>query len=191
MAVAQEVRLARWRFNVHDYYRMADAGILAEDDRVELIQGEIVHMAALGARHAGSVNKLDDFLRRGIPSGAAIISVRNPLRIGGYLEPQPDLLVLRFREDYYSRRHPEPTDVLLLIEVSDTSLAYDRGVKLPLYARAGIPEVWIASLVEDVIEQYTEPGADGYRSVARFARGDAIASLTLPSIALAVDDVLG
>ena len=191
MATTQKAAVGRWRFTVDDYYRMTDAGILAEDDRVELIQGEIVQMAALGACHAGSVNKLDDFLRRGIPDGTAIISVQNPLRLGGYLEPQADLLVLRYREDYYSRRHPTPADVLLLIEVSDTSLAYDRGVKLPLYARAGIPEVWIANLVDDIIERYTEPGADDYRAVAQFGHADTIRSVTLPSIALAVDDGLG
>ena len=136
-------QLTRWRFTVHDYHRMGEAGILHEDDRVELIEGELVEMAAIGTRHFSCVNGLTRMLVRGV-GDEAIVSVQNPVRLDEHSEPQPDLTVLRMRD--YRESLPVPEDVLLLIEVSDPTLAYDRGVKLPLYARSGIREVWIVDL---------------------------------------------
>jgi Uma2 family endonuclease len=135
--------VTRRRFTVHDYHRMGEAGILHEDDRVELIEGEIVEMAAIGTRHFSCVNGLTRLLVRGV-GDEAIVSVQNPVRLDEHNEPQPDLTVLRVRD--YRESLPVPEDVLLLIEVSDTTLRYDRGVKLPLYARAGIREVCILDL---------------------------------------------
>ncbi len=135
--------VTRRRFTVHDYHRMGEAGILHEDDRVELIEGELVEMAAIGTRHLTCVNGLTRMLVRGV-GDEAIVSVQNPVRLDEHSEPQPDLTVLRMRD--YRESLPVPEDVLLLIEVSDTTLAYDRGVKLPLYARSGIREVWIVDL---------------------------------------------
>ena len=182
----QEV--TRRRFTVHEYHRMGEAGILHEDDRVELIEGEIVEMAAIGTRHFSCVNGLTRLLVRGVDD-AAIVSVQNPVRLDEHTEPQPDLAMLRVRD--YRESLPMPEDVLLLIEVSDTTLRYDRGVKLPLYARAGIREVWIVDLVGEVIEHYTDPSGNGYRGVERARRGETVASTALPEIAFSVDAVLG
>ena len=185
-SVAQEV--VRRRFTVHDYHRMGEAGILHEDDRVELIEGEIVEMAAIGTRHFTCVNGLTRLLVREA-GDAAIVSVQNPVRLDEHTEPQPDLTVLRVRD--YRESLPTPEDVLLLIEVSDTTLAYDRGVKLPLYARAGIREVWIVDLPGEVIERHTDPSVDGYRSSERARRREEIKSAALPELAFRVEAVLG
>jgi Uma2 family endonuclease len=166
---------------------MGEAGILHEDDRVELIEGEIVEMAAIGTRHFACVNGLTRLLVRGV-GDAAIVSVQNPVRLDEHTEPQPDLTALRVRD--YRESLPMPGNVLLLIEVSDTTLAYDRGVKLPLYARAGIREVWIVDLTGDVIERYTDPSGDGYRSSKWVRRGETLAPLSLPELTLRVDNVL-
>ena len=127
-------QLTRWRFTVHDYHRMGEAGILQEDDRVELIEGELVQMTAIGTRHFSCVNRLNRLLVMNVRD-EAVVSVQNPVRLNEYTEPQPDATVIRPRD--YRESLPMPEDVLLLIEVSDTTLAYDRGVKLPLYARSG------------------------------------------------------
>lgn len=181
-----EVR--RWRFTVHDYHRMGEAGILHEDDRVELIEGELVEMTAIGSRHFACVNGLNRLVMRAVDDDA-IVSVQNPVRLNEYNEPQPDLTVIRPRD--YRISLPVPDDVLLLIEVSDTTLAYDRNVKLPLYARAGIREVWIVNLPGETVERHTDPSSDGYRSVERPRRGETLESLALPGLSVAVDDVLG
>ena len=181
-------QVTRRRFTVHDYHRMGEAGILHEDDRVELIEGEIVEMAAIGTRHFTCVNGLNRLLVRNV-GDEAIVSVQNPVRLDQHTEPQPDLAVIRPRD--YRLSLPGPEDVLLLIEVSDTTLAYDRNVKLPLYARAGIQEVWIVDLAGEVIERHNDPSPDGYRSLQRAGRGESIESSALPDLSLTTDDVLG
>ena len=182
----QEV--TRRRFTVHEYHRMGEAGILHEDDRVELIEGEIVEMAAIGTRHFSCVNGLNRLLVRGV-GDAAVVSVQNPVRLDERTEPQPDLTVLRVRD--YRESLPGPEDVLLLIEVSDTTLRYDRGVKLPLYARAGIREVWILDLAGEVIELYTGPSGDGYSNLKQARRGEKLEPTALPRLTLGVDAMLG
>lgn len=182
----QEV--TRRRFTVYDYHRMGEAGILHEDDRVELIEGEIVEMAAIGTRHFTCVNGLTRLLVRTV-GDEAIVSVQNPVRLSESNEPQPDLAVIRARD--YRRSLPTPEDVLLLIEVSDTTLAYDHNTKLPLYAQASIPEVWIVDLTGETIERHTEPSGDVYRHTERARRGETLTSVALPDIAISVDAVLG
>ena len=181
-------QVTRRRFTVHDYHRMGEAGILHEDDRVELIEGEIVEMAAIGTGHFSCVNRLTRLLVMSV-GDEAIVSVQNPVRLNEHTEPQPDLAVIRPRD--YVESLPVPEDVLLLIEVSDTTLAYDRGVKLPLYARAGIGEVWIVDLPAEIIERYIGPSADGYRRVDQARRGQRLASTELPGLTPSVDAVLG
>ena len=180
-------QLTRWRFTVHDYHRMGEAGILHEDDRVELIEGEIVEMAAIGTRHFSCVNRLTRLLVMNVDD-AAVVSVQNPVRLNEHTEPQPDVTVIRPRD--YTESLPEPEDVLLLIEVSDSTLAYDRGVKLPLYARSGIREVWIVDLPGETIERYTDPSGDGYLRVEQARRGQTLQSTALPGLTPAVDEVL-
>jgi Uma2 family endonuclease len=180
--------VTRWRFTVHDYHRMGDAGILHEDDRVELIEGELVQMTAIGTKHFSCVNRLNRMLVMNV-GDEAIVSVQNPVRLNDYNEPQPDLTVIRPRD--YREALPMPEDVLLLIEVSDTTLAYDRGVKLPLYARAGIGEVWIVNLPVETIERYTGPSADGYRHTDKKGHGQTLESTALPGLLPSVDELFG
>ena len=181
-------QLTRWRFTVHDYHRMGEAGILHEDDRVELIEGELVEMTAIGTRHFSCVNRLTRMLVMSV-GDEAIVSVQNPVKLNEYTEPQPDLTVIRLRD--YRESLPGPEDVLLLIEVSDTTLAYDRGMKLPLYARAGIREVWIVDLPGETIERYTDPSEEGYRRADQLRHGQTLESISLPGLTPSVDEVLG
>ena len=182
-------QVMRRRFTVSEYYRMAEAGILHEDDRVELIEGEIVEMAPIGSRHAACVNRLNNLFARGLVQ-QAIISVQNPIRLDEHSEPQPDISILRQRSDYYSTAHPGPQDVLLLVEVCDSSVSYDRDFKIPLYARAGIVECWLVLLDEGLIEVYRSPGSGDYREVLQVRRGETLSPLAFPGIVLQVDAVL-
>ena len=145
--------VVRKRFTVIDYEQMAATGIISDGDRVELIEGEIVEMAALGPQHAACVDRLTQRLPF-LVQGRAIVRVQNPIQLGEHSQPQPDVTLLQPRDDFYAGGHPEPEDVLLLIEVSESSLAYDRDVKLPLYAAAGIAEVWLVALLPQVVEVY-------------------------------------
>ena len=181
-------QLTRWRFTVHDYHRMGEAGILHEDDRVELIEGELVEMTAIGTRHFSCVNRLTRMLVMNV-GDEAIVSVQNPVMLDEHNEPQPDFTVIRPRD--YRESLPQPEDVLLLIEVSDTTLAYDRGVKLPLYARAGIREVWIVDLPGETISRLTDASEEGYRRADRLRRGQTLGSISLPGLASSADDIFG
>jgi Uma2 family endonuclease len=184
------VQLRKRYFNVDDYYRMAEAGLFSEGDRVELIEGEVVEMSPIGKRHAGSVNRLNKLLNRNVGE-LAIVSVQNPIGINDFSEPQPDLTLLKPRADFYSNSHPVPADVLVVIEVCDTSVEYDRNVKLPLYARAGIPEAWLLILPDDTIEVYLNPKDGKYQKVQRLKRGRTLVSHTVPGLKFSVDEILG
>lgn len=149
-------------FTVSDYYKMAEAGILSPDDRVELIRGEILKMSPIKSQHAGVINKLVKMLIRQLDDRATVAG-QNPLHISKFSEPEPDIIVARFREDEYVERHPRPEDVFLLIEVADSSLAFDRKVKTPLYVQAGIPEYWIVNLNDRQIEIFRSPAEGEYQ----------------------------
>ena len=176
-------------FTVDDYYAMADAGILGHDERVELIEGEIVEMAPIGNRHASCVGRLILLMSQAL-NKLAIVRVQNPVRIDEYSEVQPDLMLLVWQDDFYASGHPGPSDVLLLIEVSDTTLLYDRNVKLPIYARAGIPEVWIVDLQSGQLEAFTQPSSEGYGSSKTLNAGDSISPSAFTDISLAVSDII-
>jgi Uma2 family endonuclease len=180
----------RKQFTVAEYYKMAEAGILTEDDRVELIRGEIVQMSPIGSRHAGCVKRINALLT-GIVARDAVVSVQDPIHIDDYSEPQPDVVLLAPREDFYSQAHPTPSDVLLVIEVADTSIGYDRREKLPLYAEFGIAEVWLVNLNFDVVEVYGNPAGGEYQSVREARRGETIALPGFAGAQLTVDDILG
>jgi len=187
--VIARVELPRRRFTVEEYYRMAEAGILREDDRVELIEGEIIRMSPIGPRHALSVSELTRLFTIALRD-RAVVWPQNPVRLPRDTEPQPDVVLLRSPSNRYRRRPPQPQDVLLLVEVADTSSRYDRGVKLPLYARAGIPEVWIVDFTADVIDVYREPQASGYATLHRVGRGGHVAPAMFPDIVLSADAIL-
>lgn len=177
------------RFTVDEYYDLARAGILRPDERVELIEGRIVSMSPIGIRHAECVRRITDVFYAKVRPYAKI-SVKNPIRLSDRSEPGPDLALMA-KEDLFTTRHPRPEDVLLLVEVSDTTLAFDRNVKLPLYARAGIPEVWIVSLEEDRVYVFRRPERRGYAVAEAYERGGAIAVGALPEAgAFRVDDLL-
>jgi Uma2 family endonuclease len=184
------VQPTRRQFTVAEYYRMAAAGILDEDDRVELIEGEIIQMPSIGEAHASCVNRLNESLIIGA-HGRAVVTVQNPLRVDDRSEPVPDLLLAHRRADFYAAAHPTPADVLLLIEVSDTTLTYDRGTKVPLYAHNGVSEIWVVDLQGQIIWVYREPTPTGYRVVLPHRRGERLAPLTFADLQLAVDDILG
>lgn len=184
MAVSGERR----RFTVDVYQQMGEAGILTEDDRVELIAGEIVEMSPIGVPHMWCVNRLNNVLPR-ILGQEALVSVQNPVRLSSDGEPQPDLVVLR--PDAPSNRIPTTADIFLIIEVADSSRAYDRAVKLPLYAAADIKEVWLVDLIAEIVERHTDPHDGVYRRVHSARRGETISSTVLPAINLAVDEILG
>jgi Uma2 family endonuclease len=184
------VQVLRRRFTVEEYYRMAEAGILHEDDRVELIEGEIVQMAAVSSRHAAGVMRLIMVFPQRV-AGRALVNSQNPIRLGQYSEPQPDLVLLRLRSDSYTQSHPGPEDILLVIEVSLTSEEYDCEIKIPLYARHGIRETWLVDLEGDAIEVYQDPGPEGYRQTLRVRRGERLAPEAFPELELLSEDVLG
>ena len=183
-------RLTTRRFTVDEYHRMAEAGVLRGDDRVELLDGQIVVMTPIGSPHAAAVARLGALFSASA-AGRAIVWVQNPIVIGLHWEPQPDVCLLRPRDDFYARAHPRADDVLLVVEVADTSGEDDRQRKLPAYARAGIPEAWLVDLAHQVIEGYREPGAEGYQVVKTFKRGEELVTLAFPVVPMSVEQVLG
>ena len=184
------LRPLRRLFTAAEYHLMAQAGILHEDDRVELIDGEIVEMAPIGSRHAAHVNRLNRVFTQALGEGV-IVSVQNPISLGERCEPQPDLTLLRPRPDFYAQAHPGPEDILLVVEVADSSLGYDRGVKVPLYARFGIPETWVMDLAAAGIQVYRHPHQGRYLEARHAARGEHISPQALPEVTLAVAELLG
>jgi Uma2 family endonuclease len=155
----------RHRLTVEQYHRMAEVGVLAHDARVELIEGVIVDMAPIGSRHAAAVKKLNALLTSAV-GARAIVSVQDPIRLGGRSELQPDLALLRPREDFYAHTAPTAADTLLIIEVAQSTAAYDREVKVPLYAQHGVPEVWIVDLDSSLLRFYRSPQADRYADIS-------------------------
>ncbi len=169
---------------------MAEAGILTEDDRVELIEGEIIKMTPIGIRHSSCVVRLIALLSNLIGQ-TALLNVQNPIRLNDFSEPQPDVSLLKRRDDFYSSNHPTPTDVLLIIEVSDNTIEYDRNIKIPLYAAVSIPEVWLVNLIKDILEVYREPQGGMYKEVRYFTRGETVSPLFDPKLTLTVDSIIG
>lgn len=184
------VQIARRSFTVAEYYRMAEAGILSEDDRVELLDGEIIEMSLIGSRHAACVDRLNNYLN-GLSNQRFIVRVQSPIRLDDYSEPQPDITLLRVRSAFYAQAHPTPTDVLVVIEVADTSVELDRQVKLPLYAQAGIEEFWLVNLPDNTVEFYAEPLGSSYRAMKTFGRGETFDSRMIPNLQPGVDEILG
>ena len=184
------VQPTRRRFTVGEYYRMAKAGILTEDDRSELIDGEIIEMAPIGGRHAACVTRAQRLFERTVED-SALVRVQQPVRLDQYTEPEPDLALIRPRADFYASAHPTADDVLLLVEVADTSSAYDRRVKVPLYARHGIAEYWLVELDQATITVYRDPTPASYRTVQTVRGGEKLRPLAFPDLELAVTDILG
>ncbi len=184
------LQVARRRFTTAEYARMAEAGVLGEDDRLELIEGEIIELAPIGYGDAACVRRMTSLFSRLLGEGVQV-SVQNPIDLDENTQPQPDLVLLRPRDDFYSTAHPTAADILLLVEVAETSGDYDRQIKVPLYAQRGIDEVWLVDLRQRRLIVYRDPAADSYRTAQIFQSSEALSSSAFPDKLIAVADVLG
>ena len=173
-----------YRFTVKDYHRMAEFEIFDPKDRVELLDGVVFDMRPIGARHGSCVDRLAHSFF-GAVQGRGIVRVQGPVQVGEFTEPQPDLAILRFRDDFYENHHPMPPDILLIVEVADTSLRHELALKAPLYIAGGVPEVWVVDLVASVIHVTTPAGT---RTVDA---GDSLAPLAFPDLELEVAAIVG
>jgi Uma2 family endonuclease len=189
IASADPVAGRRHRLSVEDFHHMGEAGLFAPEARVELIEGEIIDMTPIGSAHASRVMRLADLLTTQLHA-KAVVAVQSPVRLDDRSEPQPDLALLRYREDFYAAAHPGPADILLLIEVADTTARFDREVKIPLYARHGIPEVWLLDLEADAMRVYREPQSGAYREVSTQCNA-ALSPGAFPELAVDLETLIG
>jgi Uma2 family endonuclease len=177
------------RFSVDDYYKMIELGMIEDYEKAEIIDGQMVQKMTIGDKHAFVVDSLNRYLNRNL-ADSILVRIQNPLRLDDFSEPEPDV-VLADLTKYDGKRHPRPAETILVIEVSDKSLKYDHDTKLPMYAEAGIREVWIVNLEKNVVEVHHEPNVGLYQRVDVFERGGVIASPSLPDLKLVVNDILG
>lgn len=184
------VDVPRLRFTVKQYHRMGETGVLPRNARVELLDGEIIEMTPIGSRHAACVSRNHERFVLNF-HGRAIVQGQNPVILSDYSEPEPDLALLRFREDFYARELPRAADGLLAVEVGDTTADLDRTLKLPLYAKAKIVELWLINLLEDCIEVYRDPKRGRYAWTNRFNRGERVSCSAFPDVSWTVDEILG
>jgi Uma2 family endonuclease len=184
------VAVSRRRFTADDYQRMGQAGILRREDHVELIDGEIIAMTPIGTRHCASVDRANRALVTKA-GDSAIVRVQGSVRLDLYSEPEPDLVLLRPRADFYASAHPGPADILLIVEVAESSIEYDREVKARVYARSGVHEYWLADLNENVLLQHSSPRDGTYRNVQRYMRGQSLAPQLLPECIISISDLFG
>jgi Uma2 family endonuclease len=178
------------RFTVQDYHRMVDAGILREDDRVELIRGQVVTMSPIGPPHAALVDRALRTMDRAV-GDRAIVRVQGSVQLDEYSQPQPDIALLRPRADFYCSAHPLPPDILLVVEVAQSSLGYDRGLKAGLYAEAGIEEYWVVDVTGRRLIAYSDAHNGEYRSVRVLTSEDVLTPKLLPGCSIAVASLLG
>ena len=181
MSAVMTDRLPRPRVSVEEYYRMAEVGLIAPDARTELIEGEVIEMAPMGSPHAGRVSQLSHLIFPAL-GNSGLMRVQLPVHLDDYSEPMPDLAVVRPRKDFYSSRHPGSADTLLIVDVSDSSLRFDRDVKVPLYSRHQVPEVWLLDLSHDRIHFFRAPRDGTYTDVSFADEPKVIALSALPEI---------
>lgn len=177
-------------FTVEEYHRMAEAGILRPGDRMELIEGKIIQMSAIGHRHFVSVMRAHTFLMETLER-RILLSIQGPIRLSDWTEPEPDLVIFKPRADFYAQKRPTPADVFFIVEVSDTSLTYDQRIKLPRFAAAGIPEVWIEDLQNKLLLVHRDPAGDVYKTTMTLRAEDSISPLAFPDAVFRVEDLLG
>ena len=190
MSATAESLIHRHRYSVQDYYRMVDSGILAPDARVELIDGEVIEMPPIGARHASLVTDLQNLLIAAV-GARALIRVQSPVHLDGYNEPEPDIALVRPQARRYRERHPQPSDCLLLIEVAESTLRYDRDVKIALYSRHGIPDAWLIDTGSATLTVYRQPAPDGCRELIRWAALDRVPVPGLDPLHVDLSQVIG
>jgi Uma2 family endonuclease len=175
----------RYRITADEYFRMGETGVLAPDARVELVEGELIEMAPIGPPHASTVERLVDLLRRALED-RAMVRTQQPSVVGKYSVPQPDITVVVRRDDYYADAHPEPRDVLLAVEVADSTLKFDRDVKTAMYARSGVPELWVVDIAAQRILRSASPQNGAYTEIVTLAAGDSIGIGALPDVRIEV-----
>ena len=178
------------RFNVEEYHRLIENNILHEDDRVELIEGRIIDMTPIGSKHAACVSRLNEILSEKLQK-RAIINIQNPICLTAYTEPEPDIAIIKRRPDFYAEQLPQPEDVLLIIEVSDSSVDYDCETKIPLYAKSNIPEVWLVNLIENNVAIYSGPSSEGYNVITKHHHNQILSPKSFHDITLTVSEIFG
>ncbi|MGQ3685952.1 MAG: Uma2 family endonuclease [Candidatus Loosdrechtia sp.] len=178
------------RFSIKEYHQLIESNILHEDDRVELIEGRIVDMVPVGSKHAASVGRLNRIFTLQLQT-SVIVQVQNPVQLLNQSELQPDIVLLKNRDDFYAERLPTADDILLVIEVADSSLEYDRETKIPLYAKAHIPEVWLVNLRENIIDIYSDPSSEGYHVITKCRGSQTVTPQNFPDIKIVVSDIFG
>ncbi|MBE9005954.1 Uma2 family endonuclease [Fortiea sp. LEGE XX443] len=184
------VQLLRRKFTVEQYHKMIESGILTENERVQLIRGEIVEMSPIGTKHAACVNCLNKLLYSKL-GDRVLIAIQNPVKLNDYSEPQPDVAILKPRDDFYATTHPQPQDIFLLIEVADSTITYDREEKIPLYAEANITEVWLVDINGQIVEVYQQPIATGYQQMQKFTSGETLSIPSFPEVKISVNEIFG
>lgn len=189
MGLLEDFPEMKHRITAQAYHRMAEAGVLPPDARTELIEGEILDMAPIGSRHASVVNRLNRLFMSAVGE-RAIVQVQGPVRLGELSEPEPDLALLKPRADYYRDALPGAGDVLLLVEVADTTQRLDRRVKVPLYARYGIPEVWVIDLENSLVHFHRQPGAGTYADICATERPGVTPLAALPGVSIDLSGTL-
>ncbi|MFM6108814.1 MAG: Uma2 family endonuclease [Sphaerospermopsis kisseleviana] len=182
------VQLLRHQFTVKQFHKMAESGILSENDRVELIRGEMIDMSPIGTRHSGCVNRLVNLLIQ-LLGKKIVLSAQNPVELDEISEPQPDIALLKPRPDFYSNAHPQPEDIFLIIEVADTTVKYDRQVKIPLYAEANISEVWLIDVNQKIIEVYRHPHQGIYQDMQTLEKNQSLSIFAFPGVSINVSEI--
>ncbi|MBD2457814.1 Uma2 family endonuclease [Nostoc sp. FACHB-87] len=184
------MQLLRHKFTVPQYHKMIESGILTEDDRVQLIRGEIVEMSPIGTKHAACVKCLNKILSTKLRD-RVLIAIQDPVELNDNSQPQPDVALLKPRDDFYADAHPQPQDILLLIEVADSTIIYDREEKIPLYAEANIIAVWLIDINEQVVEVYQQPTATGYQHIQKFSGGEILSIPGFSDVTITVNEIFG
>ena len=184
------MQLLTRKFSIEQYHKMGEANIFHPEERLELIKGRIVEMSPLGLKHIATVNRLTNLLSRQLLD-KALISVQNSIQLGDDSEPQPDLVVAKFRDDFYANKPIQPRDIYLLIEVSDSTIKYDREVKIPLYAENKIEEVWLVNLNDNILEIYTKPEDNFYQNLQKLNKDKIIAPLSFPQLKINLSNIFG
>lgn len=185
-----KAELTRRRISVDEYMKMAEVGILKESERVELIDGDIIEMSPIGNPHEARTSGTNRLLAPLFIEGRAVLRVQGHVRLDENNRPEPDLALLKWRDDLYVNQSPAPEDILLLIEVSDSTLSYDRTVKLSLYAHFDIPEVWIENIPDGVVEAHTNPVEGEYTESRTYRPGETITPSAFPDISLSVSELI-
>lgn len=181
------MQLLTRKFTVEEYQQMAELGILTAQEKVELIEGEIIKMSPIGLKHIATVNRLTNSFVN-IFREKVIVSVQNPIELNNYSQPEPDVVLLKYVKDFYETKRPTPDDILLLIEVSDSTLKYDQDVKLPLYAQSKLNEVWLVNLIDHCLEVYRNPKGQKYQQINILDKQNTISCLAFPEININISD---